>query len=212
MPEQWISSGLAIELLAQRYDASRRYADFEVALAVAEEAMLKRLSSGALRARAAKGFMISGDPFASESESNFENECLPAAFWSALSLSEPQDQSLDWVLGDFAYSSGYNEHCASGRAFDVYFDTNGIPGASHSAEAVNAANAEQNRPGRPLHYDWPKTVLAIFGLIYRGDLKPGNQAEIERAIIDHLSDKNGGPSESTVRPFAKLVWEEYCRG
>lgn len=212
MAEQWIPSADAIQLVAQRYDVSERYADFAIALAVAEEALLKRLSNGALRARAAKGQMNNGDPFAMENESHFENECLPANFWWTLSVSDPKDRELDWVLGDFSYNSGFNDLCASGSAFDVHFDANGIPGALLLAEADSAETNGPNRPGRPARYDWPKTVLAIFGLIYRGDLKPGNQAEIERAIIDHLSDKNGGPSESTVRPFAKLVWEEYCRG
>lgn len=156
--------------------------------------------------------MNNGDPLAMESECHFVNECLPSTFWWALSVSEPKDRELDWVLGDFSYSSGFNDQCASGSAFDVHFDANGIPGASHPAEADNIATSSKSRPGRPAQYDWPKTVLAIFGLIYRGDLKPENQAEIERAIIDHLSDENGGPSESTVRPFAKLIREEYEKG
>jgi hypothetical protein len=212
MAEQWIPSDDAIRLVAQRYDASEQYAEWDISLAVAEDALLKRLSCGALRARAAKGQMHHGNPFAMENESHFENECLPVAFWCALSQSHDQERELDWVLGDFSYSTGHSEHITSGSAFDVQFDAKGIPGASHLAEAVSVPTSDKSGPGRPARYDWPKTVLAIFGLIYRGDLKPGNQAEIERAIIDHLSDENGGPSQSTVRPFAKLVWEECNRG
>ncbi len=114
MAEQWIPSADAIQLVAQRYDASERYDDFAIALAVAEEALLKRLSNGALRARAAKGQMNNGDPFAMENESHFENECLPANFWWTLSVSDPKDRELDWVLGDFSYNSGFNDLCASG--------------------------------------------------------------------------------------------------
>ena len=211
MVERWIPSGEVIELLAQRYYASKRYADYEVSLAVAEDAILQRLSSGALRARAAKGFMASGDPFGAQSESNYENEGLPAAFWRALSGSERQDQSFDWVLGDFSYSSNSNEYCASGRAFDVHFDASSIPGASLLAEAVNTTKEKQKSPGRPARYDWPKTVLAIFGLIHRGELKPTSKADIERELISHLSDENGGPSESTARPYASMIWEEHCK-
>jgi len=209
MAEHWIPSAEAIEFVAQRYDASKRYADFDVALAVAEEALLKRLSSGALRARASKGHMNWGDPFLMENETDFENDCLPASFWSTLSRSDHRDRNLDWVLGDFSYTFGQNDYCASGDAFDVHFDARGIPGSFGSVEADSAATKDQRSAGRPAKFDWPKTVLAIFGLIYRGDLKPENQAEIERALIAHLDDKNGGPSQSTVRPYAKLIWEEY---
>jgi len=78
--------------------------------------------------------MHHGDPFSTENENRLENECLPAAFCSALSNSEEQYRELDWVLGDFSYSSGYNEHSVSGSAFDVYFNANGIPGASQSVD------------------------------------------------------------------------------
>ncbi|MEP1338957.1 MAG: hypothetical protein ABJK66_06985 [Marinomonas sp.] len=62
--------------------------------------------------------------------------------------------------------------------------------------------------GRRPKYDWPAATLAVFGRIHRGDFKPENQADIERALIDHLAEENGGPSESTVRPYAKLIWTE----
>jgi hypothetical protein len=173
MAEQWIPSADAIRLVAQRYEASEQYAELEISVRVAKDALLKRLSNGALRAKASKGHMHYGDPFVMESESHFENECLPATFWWALSQSKERDRELDWVLGDFSYSSGFDEQSASGSAFDVHFDAYGIPGALELAGADSAETHGSSRPGRPARYDWPKTVLAIFGLIYRGDLKPG---------------------------------------
>lgn len=211
MAEQWISSAEAIELVAQRYDASKRYAEYEVALKVAEEALLKRLSNGALRALAAKGHMSWGNPFLMENESHFENELLPATFWLNLSHSEYKDRDLDWVLGDFSYSNGHNEHCASGNAFDVRFDASGIPGTLKAEAAESAATQDHRSAGRPAKYDWPKNVLAIFGLINRGDFKPECQADIEKALIDHLADGDYAPGESTVRPYAKLIWEENLK-
>lgn len=68
----------------------------------------------------------------------------------------------------------------------------------------------ENRGRRP-KYDWPAASIAVFGEIHRGDFKPSSQADVERALIAHLSDADGGPSESTVRPFAKLIWEESLK-
>lgn len=85
-----------------------------------------------------------------------------------------------------------------------------IVGEANQATAgqFEAAESRGAKRGRRPKYDWPESVLAVFGHIHRGDFKPENQADIERALISHLSSEEGGPSESTVRPYAKLIWEE----
>ena len=75
------------------------------------------------------------------------------------------------------------------------------------SEPQSITNAT-SQVGRKPKYDWPAATLAVFGRIHRGDFKPQSQADIERALIDHLSEEQGGPSESTVRPYAKLIWLE----
>lgn len=82
----------------------------------------------------------------------------------------------------------------------------GIETAHTGAEQTDDANR-----GRRPKYDWPAASLCIFGLINRGDFKPECQADIEKALIEHLSDGDFAPGESTVRPYAKLIWEENLK-
>ena len=207
MGEHWISSAEAIETLARRYDGSGRCADHEASLALAEDALLKRLVNSALRARASRGQMCWGDPLGDETVSNFDNECLPSSFWSSLSQCGDADRQIDWILGDFSFNSGTGQSCATGNAFDVHFEVGGIPGASRLQQVGGSQTAAQR--GRPLKFDWVGAVLTIFGLIYRGELKPNEQADIERALIDHLSDGDNAPGEATARIYAKKIWLEY---
>ena len=84
-----------------------------------------------------------------------------------------------------------------------------VGAADQATEAQIPEQEEQGAPrGRRPKYNWPKSVLAVFGDIHRGDLKPETQADIERALLEHMGGKEGGPSESTLRPYAKLIWEE----
>ncbi len=85
----------------------------------------------------------------------------------------------------------------------------GIADEANEAEALDDVNDVKR--GRKPKYDWPAATLAIFGMIYRGDLKPELQADIERALIDHLTLGDSAPSESTARPYAKLIWDEYSK-
>jgi hypothetical protein len=45
--------------------------------------------------------------------------------------------------------------------------------------------------------------------LHRGELIPETQADIELALIEVLTKGDIAPSESTVRPFAKPIWEEF---
>jgi hypothetical protein len=65
--------------------------------------------------------------------------------------------------------------------------------------------------GRPSTYDWEGLTTAIWGRILRGELIPKNQAQIEVAMLELLAKNNNGPSESTVRPYAKRIWQEFCK-
>lgn len=91
----------------------------------------------------------------------------------------------------------------------VHFHRSGLRNLGFVDAATEVELPSRAPVGRKPTYDWPATTVAVFGLIYRGDLKPQNQADIERALIEHLTKGDGAPSESTVRPYAKLVWDEY---
>lgn len=88
----------------------------------------------------------------------------------------------------------------------VHFHRSGL--VNLGLENTDQAEAPKAKSGRKPTYDWPAACLAIFGDIHRGELKPQSQADVERALISYLSNADKGPSESTVRPFAKQIWEE----
>jgi hypothetical protein len=79
-------------------------------------------------------------------------------------------------------------------------------------EAPQTDSAESTecvaKRGRKATYDWEAAVTKIWGAIYRGELIPDNQADIEKAFQRLLSRGDKEPSESTVRPFASRIWNE----
>lgn len=63
--------------------------------------------------------------------------------------------------------------------------------------------------GRPVAYDWLEATNSIWAKLYGNELKPNTQADIEKALIQHLRKGDIEPGESTVRPFAKAIWEKF---
>jgi hypothetical protein len=92
----------------------------------------------------------------------------------------------------------------------LHFHRSGLVNLGLASDPVVEAVSETTRGRRP-RYDWPAASLHIFGLINRGDFKPECQADIEKALIEHLSNGDDAPGESTVRPYAKLIWEEHMK-
>lgn len=148
---------------------------------------------------------------------NRENCAIPAWFWTnCLSMGEPV---LNWERGRFSGSgnvgSQYKKVQISGVEFSVsdILDVEAMLLGQQLKEAATEPDAtnEENEPakrGRKPTYDWEAAVTAIWGQLYRGDLQPQTQAEIELAFIVHLRNGDKEPSESTVRPYANRIWNE----
>jgi len=66
----------------------------------------------------------------------------------------------------------------------------------------------KNAGGKPLAEHWDKMWAAIAVQLYKGDLKPKTQADIERAMLDWLSTKDIDAGERTVRNRARALWQE----
>jgi len=62
--------------------------------------------------------------------------------------------------------------------------------------------------GRKTKYNWPEAVSKCWSLIYLGTLKVDKQKDIESWLIDFLSKPDDVPTESTVRPYAKLIFQD----
>jgi hypothetical protein len=92
----------------------------------------------------------------------------------------------------------------------LHFHRSGLVNLGLASEPPVEVVSETSRGRRP-RYDWPAASVHIFGLINRGDFKPKCQADIEKALIEHLAEGDDAPGESTVRPYAKLIWDENSK-
>lgn len=133
---------------------------------------------------------------------------IPEWFWT--DFARPVGAKTSWETGSFA---GEGVSPIGSRLIEV----SGVHFLRSSVEAClsiseqPATSESSGRVGRRPKYDWPAATLAIFGLIHRGDFKPSSQADVERCLIEHLTEGENSPSESTVRPYAKLIWEEAAK-
>lgn len=128
---------------------------------------------------------------------------VPLWFWrDFIDDGNAQEWSLSKLRGHGRRDGRWIEIALQG----LHFHRSGL--ANLELETETTPSKEILKVGRKPTYDWPAACLAIFGEIHRGNLKPEFQADVERALILHLSDGDNGPSESTVRPYAKQIWAE----
>ena len=62
--------------------------------------------------------------------------------------------------------------------------------------------------GRPPNKYWEPLISAICGQLYRGDLKPKQQADIEKAMHEWLNERQESASEASVRKRSRYLWDE----
>jgi hypothetical protein len=131
---------------------------------------------------------------------------VPISFWR--DFTKPHHAMHDRPLGKVRGESSANGTSEEIELQGLHFHRSGLAllGLVES-QPDDDAKAPANS-GRKPKYDWPAATLAIFGEIHRGDFKPENQAEIEKALQVRLAKGDKEPSESTVRPFAKRIWDE----
>lgn len=130
---------------------------------------------------------------------------IPVWFWN--DFTDPNQSNQDWTLGKFSgRGPGPNK---------VHWITlNGVHFLRESIVALGQPKADSiasanTKSGRPTEYGWLEATNAIWAKLYGNELKPMRQADIERALIQHLRKGDNEPSQSTVRPFAKAIWEKF---
>lgn len=165
-----------------------------------------------------------------DEQRQFEEDEWPSRFIDLENLKLIKCQTYEWAFGDSRfttalcppdtekYDPAYFEEWFSAWDIEVWprFIRDGdaevepdpaVQGAGKAGLPVAASIAPANtKSGRPAEYDWLEATNAIWAKLYGNELKPKSQADIERALILHLKN---GPGESTVRPFAKAIWEKF---
>lgn len=137
---------------------------------------------------------------------------IPVWFWE--SFTKQLESHQNWETGRFSgrgrAPDGSGEMVLSGVYFHAQTLRLLIGQEDHRPDNEPRAADEPERRGRKPQYDWPAAVSAIWGKLYRNELLPlpRTQADIERAMIEVLRVGDKEPSESTVRPYAKCIFEE----
>lgn len=134
---------------------------------------------------------------------------VPLWFWRDFMKSESSKR--DWTLGK---ARGKGKRGAAWETIEIqglHFHRSGLPSLGLPENVGSDQSSGGAKRGRRPTYDWPAASTAIWGRIYRGELIPEHQAEIERAFQAHLARGDKEPSESTVRPYAKSIWDEFTK-
>lgn len=148
-----------------------------------------------------------------DEQRQFEEEEWPSKFVDLDKLSLKKCAVYEWAFGDnrfttascppdtSSYDPAYFEEWFS--AWDIEVWPRVIDGAYPEIESADL------KSGRPAAYDWLEATNAIWAKLYGNELKPISQADIERALIQHLRKGDAEPGQSTVRPFAKAIWKKF---
>jgi hypothetical protein len=131
---------------------------------------------------------------------------VPLWFWRELSPSSPPYEL--WAM-DKAFGAGNR----NGERIEItlqglHFHWAGLS-ALGIAKPTNPDVSTPSRSGRPPERFWEPMIAAIAGQIFRGDLNPKRQSEVESAMADWLENKRESASEASIRKRAKLLWDEW---
>lgn len=76
--------------------------------------------------------------------------------------------------------------------------------------SVTSGTSPDPRPppgGRPPASFWDDLWCSVWGQIYRGDLKPKLQADVEKAMLQWVSAHGHEPSDSTIQLRARKLFQ-----
>jgi len=134
---------------------------------------------------------------------------VPEWFWT--SFTQTGSSSQDWDRGTFKG----NGHAPTGSCHiqltGVYFLRSALDALVSHPVSLKLPSPEQNKGGRPRKEWWDDLWCAVWGLAYRGDLQPKNQADIERAMMAWIEERGETASESTIKPLARKMFAEMQR-
>lgn len=188
--EEWIAAAEAARVLKPTFGTYD-----------AQMTICKRAHSGMIRARAQR-FIV---------DSITRDDCeIPKEFWWA---EGHQSLTQNWVAGDFdTWSRDKQTHL---QAFGVSFlraeIEKLIPASAPTALQAPAAPAVI-ASGRPPADWWDDLWVEICRQLYGGELIPKKQGDIETAMKEWLAKRNQHPSDSTIRPRARKLWQAISPG
>jgi hypothetical protein len=127
-----------------------------------------------------------------------------------------------WITGDFRYErrreSGVGHENVSHHS--VRFDPQGVRDIIKNAAPAPKPSAAQpksseatNNGGRPRKEWWDDFWIEICRQIWMGDLKPGTQADLERAMFEWVENhRNGEVGDTTIKAAARKLFKAWSLG
>lgn len=145
-----------------------------------------------------------------DEQRKFEEDEWPSKFVDLEKLGMMKCDVYEWVFSSSRFTTGTRPPDTSSydpAYFEEWFSAWDIEVWPRVVDSPDPEiESADPKSGRPAVYDWLEATNAIWAKLYGNELKPKSQADIERALILHLKN---GPGESTVRPFAKAIWEKF---
>jgi hypothetical protein len=134
---------------------------------------------------------------------------VPVWFWESFTSEDSSSQA--WELGTFAGRGIAPTGRCTITLTGVYFARSSLAAmlpelAKSTAPALAAATG-----GRLPAAFWDDLWCAVWGEVHRGDLKPKLLADVERAMMQWITDNDHRAAESVVRERARKMLAEYQR-
>jgi hypothetical protein len=125
-----------------------------------------------------------------------------------------RETDIFWTTGDLTFSIRGHYEWKTVRFFDVRFEPEAVraigPNAPKSPDAPSVPKeAEVNKGGRPRKDWWDDFWIDICRQIYEGDLKPARQADLERAMLDWVSDHGYEVGETSIKNAARKLFKAW---
>lgn len=133
---------------------------------------------------------------------------VPDWFWQNFTVAGQSSQN--WERGNFRGRGRSPEGNPLMQLTGVHFLRSALEALAPSS-GPSTPEPNQNKGGRPRKDFWDEMWCAIWGEVYRGDLEPKNQADIERAMMSWIEGRSETASESTVKPLARRMFAEMQR-
>lgn len=193
--EDWLSSQEVMHLMYDKFGPNS-----------AAGALLEACALGQIAARAMRA---SGEGGSDDSGWAAIEWDVPLWFWRG--FSDAASSTRDWILGKVQGRGVGPAGSDFIKLQGVHFHRSGLANLGLQVAHQASDPAPAGKRGRRPEYDWPAASTAIWGQLVRGELIPTSQAQIEVALQTLLAKGDKEPSESSVRPHAKAIWEEFVK-
>jgi hypothetical protein len=216
---QWVLARDALKLLAPLYKHKP-----------SAEHALTHFAEGALVATRCRKMRIDEEDDDSDPVER-EDQLVAPFFWQVFEKSTNGRLPHDWAAGTFGFKQrphglGWRRVQLWGVEFcedDIRREFN-LPARSLAvfpmgalqtiADATNGPPSALNRSRRgpkPKTF-WGDAMAATEASISSGELLASSQADVERAMLDWIIRQGFDAGESTIRNYAKPVWDRVTRG